>query len=294
MMSLDWEHYRVFLAVIDEASLSGAARVLDAAQPTIRRRIEQMEHALGTVLFTRSPSGLAPTEAALRLVDSARAMAHAASAILRTASARPGEIEGLVRISASEIIAIEVLPPILARLRRQHPGIAIALSPNNRVEDVLRRESDIAVRMTRPDQAALVARRIGAVPLGLHAHRDYLAHAGVPETMDAVRRHALIGVETDSPVLRALRARGFPIDLRDFAFRSDNDLAHLAAIRAGLGIGICQIPLAAREPGLVRLCADQFKYDLETWVVTHEDLRHAPPVRAVFDALAQGLTDYLA
>ena len=293
MMNLDWEHHRAFLAVLDEASLSGAARALRLAQPTVRRRIEELEQALGTTLFTRSPSGLQPTEAALALADSARAMAHAAAAFVRTATARPGEVEGLVRITASEIVSIEVLPPILAELRMAHPRIAIALSPSNRLEDVLRREADIAVRMTPPRQDALIARRIGAIPLGLHAHRAYLARAGTPQSLEELRAHAIIGVERDSPVLAALRTRGFPIDVRDFAFRSENDLAQLAAIRAGLGIGFCQVPLAARDPALVPLFGDQFVLDLETWVVTHEDLRSAPPVRAVFDALVTGLAAYI-
>lgn len=292
-MNLDWDHHRAFLAVLDHASLSGAARALGTAQPTIRRRIEALEQALGVVLFTRSPVGLHATDAALALAEPARAMAHAAGAFVRTASTRSDGIAGTVRVTASQVIAIEVLPPIIARLRRSHPGITIALSPSNRVEDVLRREADIAVRMTRPEQGALVARAIGAIPLGVHAHRDYLARAGTPASLAGLRDHAVIGVESDSPILRALQSRGFPTDMRTFALLSDDDLAHLAAIRTAIGIGVCQVPLAAREAAVVHLFADQFRYDLDTWVVTHEDLRNDPAVRAVFDALAQGLADYV-
>lgn len=294
MSNDDWERQRAFLAVLDEGSLSGAARALDLAQPTVRGRIEALERALGVVLFTRAPNGLLPTDIALTLRDSARAMAHAADAFVRTASAPPGEIAGVVRISASEMIAIEVLPPILAALRRTHPALVIALSPSNRVEDVLRRESDIAVRMVRPGQDALVAQRIGAVPLGLHAHRDYLAFAGTPKTLADLAGHTLIGVERDSPLLRAIQQRGFGLSIADFGFRSESDLAHLAAIRAGLGIGLCQIPLAARDPALVHLLPDGFGFDLETWAVMHEDLRGVARVRAVFDALVAGLKAYLA
>ena len=289
----DWEGQRAFLAVLREGSLSGAARVLALAQPTVRRRIEDLEAALGTPLFTRSPSGLLPTDTAHALREHAEAMAMAADAFVRSASAVATEVAGTVRITASDVIAVEVLPAILAPLAAMHPALVIELSPSNRNEDVLRREADVAVRMTPPQQEALVARRVGAVPLGLHAHRDYLAVHGTPASIAEVRGHALIGVDRETTVLRAVQARGFALDREDFSFRSDNDLAQLAALRAGLGIGFCQVPLAARDPALVRLLPDALRFDLETWVVMHEDLRGVARVRAVFDALVAGLVDYI-
>ncbi|MES2441980.1 MAG: LysR family transcriptional regulator [Pseudomonadota bacterium] len=289
----DWERQRAFLAVLRTGSLSAAARALDLAQPTVRRRIEELEVALGTPLFTRSPSGLMPTERAQALREHAEAMALAADAFVRSASAGALEVAGTVRITASEVIAVEVLPAMLADLCAKHPALVIELSPSNRNEDVLRREADVAVRMAPPQQDALVARRVGAVPLGLHAHRDYLAARGTPASLDAARGHALIGVERDTPVLRALQDRGLQVRREDFSFRSDSDLAQLAAIRSGLGIGICQVPLAARDSALVRVLPEALHFDLETWVVAHEDQRGVARVRAVFDALVAGMTDYV-
>ncbi|NML07606.1 LysR family transcriptional regulator [Sphingomonas sp. G-3-2-10] len=289
----DWERQRAFLAVLREGSLSAAARLIGVAQPTVRRRIEELEESLGTPLFTRSPSGLLPTERAHALREHAEAMAMAADAFVRSASAGAREVAGTVRISASEVIAVEVLPPILAELCVRHPRLVIELSPTNRNEDVLRREADVAVRMVPPQQDALVARRVGAVTLGLHAHRDYLKARGTPESLDDVRSHAIIGVEGDTPVLRALQHRGLAVGRGDFSFRSDSDLAQLAAIRAGLGIGVCQIPLAARDPKLVRVLPQALSLDLETWVICHEDQRGVARIRAVFDALVAGLNKYI-
>jgi DNA-binding transcriptional LysR family regulator len=289
----DWERHRAFLAVLSEGSLSGAARALGVAQPTVRRRIADLEASLGVVLFTRTPAGLDPTETAHALAGHAEAMAHAAAAFTRTASAEAGEVAGVVRVTASDVIAIEVLPPILATLQARHSGLVIILSPSNRNEDVLRREADIAVRMARPAQEGLVARLIGIVTLGLHARRDLLERHGAPETIADVRRYGVIGPEHDNDILRSLRFGGVQVQPTDFSFRSDSDVAQLAALRAGVGIGVCQIPLAARDPALVRLLPDAFEYPLETWVVTHEDLRGVARIRAVFDHLAEGLTDYL-
>ncbi len=289
---VDWECQRAFLAVISEGSLSAAARRIGIAQPTVRRRIEELEAEIGTPLFTRSPSGLLPTAQALALAEHVRAMALAAEAFVRSASSDAREIAGRVRISASEVVAVEVLPPILAALAQQHPALVLELSPSNRNEDVLRREADIAVRMVPPRQEALIARRIGAIPLGFHATADYLTRQGTPLSFEDLRDHRLIGVEHDTPILRALQVHGLPIGRDDFGFRSDHDLAQLAAIRAGLGVGMCQVPLGTRD-GLVRLLPDLFAFDLETWVVCHEDLRGVARVRAVFDALVTGLRAYI-
>jgi DNA-binding transcriptional LysR family regulator len=219
-------------------------------------------------------------------------MEIAAAAFARDAT-HGAAISGQVRVTASEVIAVEVLPTILAALRKRHPELTVVLNPSNRNEDLLRREADIAIRMVRPRQGALVARRIGEIELGLHVRADLLEGRAPPRSLDEVIAFGLIGVENDNAVVRAIRANGIPIDAGDFAFRSDSDLAHVAAIRAGLGIGVCQVPLARRDPQLVRILPGLFSHPLETWVVMHEDLRISAPVRAVFDTLVAGLRDYL-
>ena len=292
--AVDWERQRAFLAVIDTGSLSAAARQLGAAQPTVRRRIEDLEAQLGVALFTRSPSGLTPTALGQDLAQHARAMALAAASLARAASAEAGAASGVVRITASEVVGMEVLPAILADLREAHPGLVFELALTNRSEDLLRREADIAVRMVRPTQEALVARRIGDIKLGMFAQKRVLDAWGRPTTLEEARRMPLIGYESETIGVRAVKAMGLGVDLRieDFVFRSDNDVAQLAAIRAGLGLGICQVGLAARDPMLERVMADTFAIDLETFVVTHEDLKDVRRVRLVFDALVEGLTRY--
>jgi DNA-binding transcriptional LysR family regulator len=288
----DWERQRAFLAVLREGSLSGAARALGAAQPTVRRRVEDLERQMGVALFTRSPSGLTPTALARELGGHVEAMASAAAAFARAASAEAGSTSGAVRITASEVIGVEVLPPMLAALQADYPGLVIELSLSNRSEDLLRREADIAIRMTQPMQDALVAQRVGDIPLGFHAHRRLLDAWGRPETMAAARALPLIGYESETIGVRAVKAMGLDLRREDFTFRSDSDLAQLAAIRAGVGLGLCQIGLASRDPNLERLLPD-FTFNLETFVVAHEDLRDVRRVRLVFDALVEGLGAYV-
>jgi DNA-binding transcriptional LysR family regulator len=295
----DWDLYRSLLAVIETGSLSAAARRLHIAQPTVGRHIEALEASLGGLsLFTRSPSGLNPTETALALKPHAEAMSAAAEALVRAASGGADAETGVIRLSASEIVSAEVLPPILAEFHRDHPGVALELSMSNAVEDLLRRDVDIAVRMTPPTQGALTARKVGSVRLQFYAHRSYLQARGVPRDLEDVRaHHSLIGYDRNVPSIRTLdeivARTGLSLGREMFAYRTDSDLAQLAALRAGLGICACQPVIAARDPNLVPILEGQFHFDLEVWVAMHEDLKTNRRMRLMFDHLVEGLSGYV-
>ena len=292
MTTPDWDLYRAFLAVLDTGSLSGAARALGLTQPTVGRQIEALEASLGAVLFTRSPGGLRATEAAMALQPHAQAMASAAEALLRTASGEADQPRGVVRVTASHIVGAEILPPILTRFHEAHPEVIIELDLSDRQEDLLRREADIAVRMARPTQGALTARRVGVAPVGLFAHRRYLERHGTPERLEPGL--AGIGFDRNVQMLAALRDLQLPLTREHFAFRSDNDLAQLAALRAGFGIGGCQYGIARRDPDLIPVLTEAFRFDLEVWVAMHEDLKSSLRMRLMFDALVDGMAEYVA
>lgn len=285
-----WDLYRSFLAVLADGSLSGAARRLGLTQPTIARHIDALEQAVGADLFLRSQRGLIPTELALELRPYADTLQSTAAALLRTASGRAGEIRGSVQISASEIVGVEHLPPILARLRRRYPELVLELTVSDAVDDLLRREADIAVRQIEPVQGALIARRLPSLELGLHARRDYLERRGLPRSLADLAVHELIGFDRPTPSVRALVERVPGLDRAAFALRADSTLAQLAAIRAGFGIGLCQVSLARRDPALVRVLDDAVAVELGLWIVMHEDLNTSARCRAVFDALVEGLS----
>jgi DNA-binding transcriptional LysR family regulator len=290
-----WDLYRSFLAVLRAGSLSAAARALGLTQPTVGRHITQLQKLLGTrVLFTRSQDGLLPTAAARELRIHAEVMEAAAAALQRAATADLKEVGGVVRIAAADVMGVEVLPDILNEFRREHPAIAIELSTSNQMADLLRRDADIAVRMVSPQQKALVAKRVGSVALGFHAHRRYLDRYGQPQQIEDLSQHALIGFDRIQPVAPLLKVGPIPVTRDLFAFRCDNDLAQLAALRAGFGIGVCQRGIAQRDANLVPLLRNQFRVDLEVWIVMHEDLRRSPGVRSMFNHLVAGLTRYTA
>jgi DNA-binding transcriptional LysR family regulator len=254
--------------------------------------VDALEEALGVSLFTRSQVGLRPTTAAVALVPHAQTMAAAADALLRVASGEAEEERGSVRITASEMIGAEVLPPALAAFREAHPRIVVELVLSNRSEDLVGRAADVAVRMVKPTQSALLARKLGVLELGFHAHPRYLTAHGVPKTLAELEAHPLIGFDRAASV-RKLPNLGIPISREHFAFRCDSDLAQYAALRAGFGIGICQVALARRD-GLVPVLPGAIDFSLGVWVVMHKDLKSSRRVRLMFDHLALHLQRYIA
>lgn len=292
--TISWDHYRSFLAVLREGSLSAAARTLGLTQPTLGRHIEALEAAFGSSLFLRGTQGLLPTDTALSMQSQAEMMEATSATLRRMASGAQHTVKGSVRISASDIVATEVLPPILVRLQESHPELEVELSLSDRVEDLLRHQADIAVRMVAPRQSNLLSQRIGAIALGFHAHRTYLERHGTPQTLGDLHRHRLIGFDRQLIYIRdILRDRPDLAEIQ-FAFRCDSNVAQFAAIRAGLGIGMCQTPLARQDHNLVEVLPGQLNLSLDTYVVMHEDLKHSPRCRVTFDALVQGLRAYQA
>jgi DNA-binding transcriptional LysR family regulator len=290
---IGWELYRSFLAVLKEGSLSAAARALGVAQPTVGRHVAALEKSLRLALFTRSQMGLIPTDAALSLRSFAESMQSTAAALERAAASQGAGVRGTVRVTASDVIGVEVLPPIVAALRDRHPDLVVELVLSNRVQDLLRREADLAVRMMRPRQDLLVARRIGQIEVGLHAHQRYLTQHGTPRSLADLAKHSLIGFDQATAFVRNASKSLAGWRREAFALRTDSDLAQLALIRNGAGIGACQAAIARRDDALVRILPKQFSLPLETWVTMHEDLRDSPRCRVTFDALVKGLQPHV-
>lgn len=293
-MEADWDLYRSFLGVLRFGSLSAAARELGLTQPTLGRHVDALEASLGAKLFARSRHGLSPTSAALGLQSHAEAMEAAALALQRAASGESEEEGGVVRVTASNVVGAYVLPAILAEFQERHPAIAIELSLSNRTQDLSRRDADIAVRMIKPSQKALIAKRLGTVRIGLYAHRRYLARHGTPRSIDDLAGHRMIGFDRDATSFRALGGGGLAVTRDLFALRTDDDAAQLGLLRAGAGIGGTQAGIAARDGDLVPVLSAQIGFKLEMWLVMHEDLRGSRRVRLLFDHLAQALKAYAA
>lgn len=285
-----WDLYRAFATVLRHGSLSGAARVLGLTQPTLSRQIDALEAALGTTLFVRTHQGLSPTAAAVRLAPHAHNLLQTVATLNRSASA-VDEVSGTVRVTAGETVGIAYLMPVLTGLRRTYPRLHLELSLSDAIEDLLRREADVAVRMTEPTQGALLVRRVSSVEIGLYAHQDYLTLKGTPRHWKELTQHDLIGFDQETPAIRAAAEAHPWLRRADFGLRTDSGPGQYAALQSGFGIGYCQSRLAARNPELVRVLADHFSLTFRMWVVMHESLGSDPACRAVYDELVAALTE---
>ncbi len=286
----DWRLVRSFLATLDRASLLGAARVLHMSQPTVGRHIAELESQLGVVLFERTGRGLRPSAMALQLAESARGMEAAAMQLARTLTGAQTQSGGTVRITASVPVAVHLLPPVLADMRQALPDIQIELVSSNQVSNLLRREADIAVRMVRPDQSSLIAKKLGDVKLGAFAHRSYLARHGTLRTPADLLQHDLIGSDTDTAILQGFQRLGFPVTRELFVLRSDDFIVQWRALQAGLGIGFVASYMTDGEPDVLPVLPDLLKIaPLPMWLAVHREIRSNRRIRAVFDFLAKTL-----
>lgn len=288
-----WDLYRTLLAVVHEGSFSAAARALGLTQPTAGRHIEALEKHLGTALFTRSARRPQPTPAALALMPHAAAMAAAAQALQRAASGEAHAEHGAVRLTSGELLGVEILPRMLAQFTARYPRIELELTLASRRLDLLGREADIAVRIGRPTQKALLARRIGSVTVGLFAHRRYVERFGLPQRPEELAAFYTIGFDRDPEAVRSAGGRAATLRREHFRFRCDSAAAQLAAVRAGVGIGGCQVNLARRDPELVRVLERYFTFHRELWLVMHKDARAIRRVRLLYEYLALELKAYL-
>jgi DNA-binding transcriptional LysR family regulator len=292
--AFDWALVRSFLAVLDAGSLMGAARKLGAQQPTLSRHIAELETQLGTPLFERTGRGVTATAAALAIADAARQMEAGADQLAMQLAGRRDATSGTVRITTSQVAASYLLPAALAALQRAEPGIQVELVASNQLSNLLRREADIALRMVRPVQSSLVARKLGDLPIGAAAHQSYLQHHGTPRRPQDLLAHRLIGYDRDHTIERGFARLGFPLPRQAFALRTDDQVAYGRLVAAGAGIGFVARYNLAHWPGVVPLLPMLQIPPLPCWLAVHREIRGSKVVRRVYDFLAEAIPLELA
>ncbi len=290
----DWSLVQGFLAVLDAGSLSGAARRLRARQPTLSRQLAALEAQLGAPLFERTGRGVEPTAAALAIAEAARRMEDGADELLQRLARQRSATTGTLRVTTSQVAASYLLPPVLAALQAEEPGVQIELVASNQLSNLLRREADIAVRMLRPAQASLVAKKLGDVQIVACAHLRYLARAGTPRRPEDLMQHRMIGYDRDETLMRGFAALGMPVERDRFGLRTDDQVAYGHLVAAGAGIGFVAAYNLRHWPGVVPLLPMLKIPPLPCWLAVHREIRGSALVRRAFDFLAEAIPRELA
>ena len=285
----DWNHARAFLVAAEEGSFSAAGRVLSIAQPTIGRQVAALEEELAVTLFERIGNTLELTSAGLDLMEHLRAMGDAATRVSMTAAGKSLSIDGTVCITASELIAAHVLPPIIGRLRLTHPGIEIEIVASNTARDLRRREADIAVRNFTPTQPDLVAKKIADRDARLYASPVYLERLGNPTSAAGLSQAEFFGFDRTDLMIKGLRALGLDIGPKNFPIITDNHLVQWELCKQGVGICIVMDEVGDAEPRVRRVLPKLRPLPVPVWLATHRELHTSRRIRVVFDLLAEEL-----
>ncbi|MEO1239432.1 MAG: LysR family transcriptional regulator [Pseudomonadota bacterium] len=288
-LDFDWTLAQAFLATVHEGSLSAAARRLGTSQPTLSRQVAAFAEALGVTLFERIGRRLVLTEAGADIAAHLEPMAQAANAAARAASGQAQSIDGHIRITASEIYAIHVLPPVVARLRQDAPGVTVEIVATDRISDLRRREADIAIRNARPEDPELYARQVGVDRGAFYASPAYLETIRSPQTLADLSVADFVAIDAVEPSMRFYTGLGLSLTAANFPVVTASIPAQIALVRAGVGIGVAPVHLGDTDPRLTRIFPGAPIFPFPIWLVAHRELRTSRRVRLVFDLLAEML-----
>lgn len=289
-ISFDWNQVRAFLATAEEGSFSGGARVLGLTQPTLGRQVAALEQDLGVLLFERIGRSLELTPSGLELLDHVRIMGDAAHRVSLAASGQSQTIEGVVRITATNVFAAYLLPPAIDRLHEIAPKLELEIVASNRIRDLQRREADIAIRHVRPEEPDLVARLVSEGDGNLYASERYLKRYGRPQSPDDLDGHYFVGSGNYDEMERYLNSLGISPAPENFRFGADCVLVMWEMSRQGFGMCLMGADIAAMTPGMKQVFPDMAPMKFPTWLIAHRELYTSRRIRLVYDVLAEFLS----
>ena len=287
LQTIDWALLHTFLTVLEQGSLIAAASTSGVSQPTVGRHIEILETELGVSLFERAGRGLQPTKAAHAIAPHVRSMQSAANSVMMTLKQASSQYAGTVRLSCSRDVAAYCMPKLLPELKTAQPHIQIDIIASDEQSNLLRREADIALRLTRPTQTALITKKLGDLPFGVYAHSRYLALRGTPTMPADLLNHTLIGFDRVDNIIQGFAKEGFTINASQFAVRTDDTVTYWETVRSGFGIGFMASHIATQDPQVKRVLTALPIPPLPVWLTTHREVRGNANIRSVYDFLAQ-------
>ena len=286
-LDFDWNQVRAFVATAREGSFSAASRALGLTQPTLSRQVSGLEARLGVTLFERGKRSMALTQAGAAVLEPAERMLEGAFALSLAADGHASTLKGVVTVNATSLYAMQYLPPVVAQLRTLAPDLQLDLIASNSVQDLRRREADIAIRHVRPEQDDLIGKLVSEHSAGLYASPSYLDRMGRPDTLADLSDHHFIGFDDADRSFEYYEDIGISVPKDRMQVRSGYGEVLVSLTREGLGV--CILPCGSYCEGLERVLPDQVRINFPVWLVTHRELQTNPRIRLVFDHLAQAL-----
>ncbi len=283
--AVHWNDLTFFLAVAREGSLTAAAQTLKTSPATVGRRIAALEELLGAHLFDRRQSGYLLSQAGTSLLKTAEIAEEAVLSFEREALGQDVTPSGVVRLAVTDDMAAYVIGPNLGELQRRHPDIRLEIASGVGLTDLYRREADIALRATRPEQSDLIIRRIGKVDFALYASRSYVKAKRLRPGLQELSDLSVITWTEDLAHLTGGPWFAAHAPSARVALTATSPRVQMEACKAGLGLAILPCFAGDSDPNLVCLLGPDQVLSLDNWVVVHRDIARTPRIRAVMDFL---------
>jgi len=284
--AFDWSQAQAFLATVEMGSFSRAAARLGLSQPTVGRHVAALESDLGLLLFDRVGKSLALTDNGHAMVQHVKAMRDAADQLSLSALGQDKTIAGPVSVTASDVFCAYILPPIIERIRLTYPQVQVEIVSSNEVQDLRRREADIAIRNVEPTHPDLYAKRLRTTKGNLYGATSYLDRLGRPATIkDFSERTTFIG-DTSGRVLQMLTTMGVPVAPEQFSIIANSGVAMWELVKRGVGLAVMFKDLADITPKVEVVLPKEISVDVPVWLVAHRELKTNARIRAIFDALS--------
>ena len=290
---LDWDDLRFFLAIARRGSLTAAAKDLRVAQSTVGRRLATLESSLSARLLLRTPDGYRLTLAGENVRAQAERVEAEALTVERTVGGQDDKLEGVVRVTCTETLAVHVLAPCFIALQNRHPDILVELVPNPAEVSLSMRSADIAVCLSPSERHELVVRRVGRMAFGLYASPLYLQRHGEPDFTSGCTGHRLMSslddVDGDEQGrwLAELTSSARP------GLQTSSHEALVVAARSGGGLACLACFRADPDPALRRLATPTPAPPAEICVLVHRDSRSTPRIKATSTAIGETLRTML-
>ena len=294
MNSMDWDGFRYFIAAADSGSLTAAAKLLNSNQPTVGRHIDSLESALGVKLFQRSVKGMVLTEEGKYIYERCIKIQNSVVKIKRYVQNGKEKVTGTVRLSVPEGLGQEIIIPALDDFYQKYPYINLVLNVSSSTSNLSRGESDVAVRLFRPDEADLVVKHLGEMKMSLFASNNYKEKYSLPDKLQNLNMHKVI---TYGEQLSSLPENQWLLEHScnsSHIFSSDSTAARLKATLSGIGISILPEVLAKSNTDLLQIFNKINIPSHNVWLVYHKDLRHIERIRTVLNFITSCLNRKLS
>lgn len=288
-INFNWNRARTFLVVVEEKSFSAAAAILNQTPSTLGRQVAALEEELGVTLYERVGKGIEITPSGLELVECIKEMSTAASKLSFLASGRSMSISGRVVITASEVISAFVLPSFINKIRKIQPGITVEIVASNGTKDLRRREADIAIRNHPVDHPDLIAKKVKSVKAYLYASKAFVKKYGPFKNTKSLKEMDFLGLPDNSKWMNQLNRLGIDVDENNFPMVTDSHLVQWSIVKQGMAIGAMPDIAVGDDKSVEKVLKNFPGIPIETWVVSHKELKTSRRIRFVYDGLVEHL-----